>query len=849
MQRMRKSTALVTAGLLNLVVALAGCGGGGNTTITKINGGRTPSLTSMSPESALVGSAGFTLTLNGLNFASSSTVEWNGAAVPTTFVSRQQVTAAISSALVASAGYASVTVENNASQASNALEFGVHAPSQPPPVSLSPASVVAGSGDLTLTVTGSGFDRSTVVLWDGYNFLRTIFVSQAQVKATVPSSDIGSAGYINVSVQTDGSVDPTPAQFRIYNPAPQIISISPDHATAGAAPISLTINCNNFLIVTGSNLNTLGATLLVDGSTRKVDSFTGTQLVTTLSVSDLAVARTISIQVANPDPAVGPSNQILFTVAPFASNPAPTLVSVSDASVPQGWPGFPLTVYGTGFVAGSVVEWGGVNRATTAISSTELQAAIPASDLAAAGTIEVSVTNPSPGGGATSTLPVQVFAVSPDAIGVIDRSDIGTDLTQPDGDNVFAAVNADGRYVTFQSDVANPSVNPSGVPVVLLRDTCIGAPGGCVPSVTLVPGTPTAPLQWNDAPYRPAISADGRFIGFSSNTDFVLYDNCLSAPAGCVPADRTVASTEDSNGYITVSEVSLSADGRLGVSISGILGCNWVNGCYDTGDAFLTTTCAGASSDCTPTYVPFMPDGQEPVAAGGEIYRPSISPDGRFVAFNWSSSDPDNYNWTDAFNNLWLFDSCQGASADCSISETMITMAMDGSSADGYSYGAAMSSGARYVAFISYADNLVPGIPGDGLLRLYLRDLCTGAPDGCVPATTLVLPLGDAVNLDAPSISADGRYIAFSSDASDLVPGDTNGVSDVFVHDTCIGAPSGCTPSTVRVSVALDGTQGNADSGRPVISADGRFVVFISAAKLGPGVPSGLGRDVYLARH
>ena len=78
--------------------------------------------------------------------------------------------------------------------------------------------------------------------------------------------------------------------------------------------------------------------------------------------------------------------------------------------------------------------------------------------------------------------------------------------------------------------------------------------------------------------------------------------------------------------------------------------------------------------------------------------------------------------------------------------------------------------------------------------------------------------------LDAPSISADGRYIAYSSTASDLVPSDTNGVQDVFVQDRSSGL-------TERISVAdLSAVQGNARSFRASISADGRYVAFTSAA-------------------
>jgi hypothetical protein len=157
--------------------------------------------------------------------------------------------------------------------------------------------------------------------------------------------------------------------------------------------------------------------------------------------------------------------------------------------------------------------------------------------------------------------------------------------------------------------------------------------------------------------------------------------------------------------------------------------------------------------------------------------------------------------------------------------------------------------GGRYVAFLSTATNLVPGLSEPGSLRVYLRDMCTGAPSSCSPATTSISIAGDGTTADDPSISADGRYITFASGAAGLVPGDTNGAMDVFVYDTCIGVLSGCAAATVRASVELDGTQGNNDSFRPAISADGRFVVFISAAKLGPGSPNSLGGDVYLARH
>jgi hypothetical protein len=110
-----------------------------------------------------------------------------------------------------------------------------------------------------------------------------------------------------------------------------------------------------------------------------------------------------------------------------------------------------------------------------------------------------------------------------------------------------------------------------------------------------------------------------------------------------------------------------------------------------------------------------------------------------------------------------------------------------------------------------------------------------------VPSITLVSVASDGTPANDDSrlaaISADGRFVAFNSVATNLVANDTNGWLDVFLRDACLGVPTGCTPSTTRVSVANDGTQSNGPSARPSISADGRYVSFLTGAtNLVPGV-------------
>ena len=122
----------------------------------------------------------------------------------------------------------------------------------------------------------------------------------------------------------------------------------------------------------------------------------------------------------------------------------------------------------------------------------------------------------------------------------------------------------------------------------------------------------------------------------------------------------------------------------------------------------------------------------------------------------------------------------------------------------------------------------------------------------CVPSTVRVSVASGGTEANgvskSPSISQDGRFVAFTSTAPNLVPGDTNGLADIFVRDTCAGAVS-CVPSTVRVSLASDGSQlSGFPADRPSLSGDGRFVAFDSnSSNLVPGDTNAV-TDVFLAR-
>jgi hypothetical protein len=191
-------------------------------------------------------------------------------------------------------------------------------------------------------------------------------------------------------------------------------------------------------------------------------------------------------------------------------------------------------------------------------------------------------------------------------------------------------------------------------------------------------------------------------------------------------------------------------------------------------------------------------------AAGG---APDVSANGRLVAFDSAATNlvPDDTNGvTDAFVR----------DRDARTTERL-SLSSDGTQGNGPSWFPSISADGRFVAFQSLASNLVEN-DTNGVADIFLRDRASNI-------TELACGIAGNGSSAHPSISADGSLVAFASAASNLVPGDTNGRIDIFVCDRSTGVIE-------RVSVAADGTQGNADSILPAISCDGRIVAFKSLA-------------------
>src|SRR5271166_1622077 len=200
--------------------------------------GPDPTVTSLAPSSAIVGSAGFTLTVNGANFTIGSVVLWGGTPLATTFVSPNQLTASISASQVANIGMTPVSVQaysNPNAPISNAVNFTV---APVPPLTLNsvfPSIITGGGSDFTLTAVGLSFAPNAVIKWNG-TALATIQVSSSVLRATVPAVEIATPGSASIAVQNSSGTAGTSAALpvSIQNPAPDAVAlqITPDHAGA-----------------------------------------------------------------------------------------------------------------------------------------------------------------------------------------------------------------------------------------------------------------------------------------------------------------------------------------------------------------------------------------------------------------------------------------------------------------------------------------------------------------------------------------------------------------------------------------------------------------------------------------
>jgi LPXTG-site transpeptidase (sortase) family protein len=348
------------------------------------------------------------------------------------------------------------------------------------------------------------------------------------------------------------------------------------------------------------------------------------------------------------------------------------------------------------------------------------------------------------------------------------------------------------------------------LPGILLAATLLMGATLAAPGNTTRVSVTSDETQANGSSYVLAISTNGRYVAFNSDASNLVTGDTNGAWDIFV-RDRIAGNT---------TRVSVASDGTqanadsFGLAISA-------NGRYVAFSSHASNLVTGDTNGRPDVFVYDQQTGKTTrvsVASGGiegneASGPPSISADGRYVAF---SSEANNLVSMDTNNvsDVFVYDRQSNITK-------RVSMAIGGVEGDAPSEDiTAISADGRYIAFSSEATNLVGG-DTNGFMDIFVYDRQIGI-------TTRVSVASDGTQANYysqwPCISADGRYIGFFSLASNLVSGDTNNTTDIFVHDRQ-------TKITTRVSVASDGVQANGYSSYPIsISADGHYVTFVSGA-------------------
>ena len=274
------------------------------------------------------------------------------------------------------------------------------APTSTPVISaLSPVTLAVSDQQRSVVVTGTGFLPTSSVMWNGAT-ASTTYISPTQLQFLTPVGALAAPGTAQVTVSNGVSGGTSlPAVLTVVNPTAVISSLSPVATMAGTPGLTLTINGSGFL-----------STVVVNwaGSPHAYSYVSATQLQVPLTAAELATPASVAVQVVNPGTAA--SSRTFYVTA------IPSITLVTPSSLIVGSPDTPISVSGTGFVPGSVVQWNGANLATAYLSATALSATVPAVNLTSTGTFNITVQQPVTSGGQSAPKTITVAPPPPPTV-------------------------------------------------------------------------------------------------------------------------------------------------------------------------------------------------------------------------------------------------------------------------------------------------------------------------------------------------------------------------------------------------------------------------------------------------
>jgi hypothetical protein len=372
-------------------------------------------IDTLTPRSAPEGGPAFTLTVDGSGFTPSTVIRWNGEDRPTSYVNANRVTVAIPASDLATEETVPITIAGVTGSPGPTpfIPFRITPPENPVPAvsSLSPNNAVLGSAPFTIAVYGGGFVPGSVVRWNGADRATTYYTS----------------GYLTAALlAADLTTQTGPIPVTVFNPAPgggvsrevnftvnishSITSLSPSSAIAGGPAFSLTVNGVNF--VTGSVVRW-------QGSDRPTTFVSANQLIASITSDDIYIPGTAEVKVFIPGPAGGLSAGKNFTVG--GHYPVPVITSISPLTATR-CSSVNVTIQGTGFTGSTSIQVNGVSvyspYSSGLIRHTELSFTYTPTT---SGPNYLTVTNPTPGGGLSNAMVLDV-ATAPPVISSLSRT-------------------------------------------------------------------------------------------------------------------------------------------------------------------------------------------------------------------------------------------------------------------------------------------------------------------------------------------------------------------------------------------------------------------------------------------
>ncbi len=361
-----------------------------------------------------------------------------------------------------------------------------------------------------------------------------------------------------------------------------------------------------------------------------------------------------------------------------------------------------------------------------------------------------------------------------------------------------------GLYVAFESGASNlVPLDTNGTIDIFVHAVATGT--------TTRVSVATDGTEGNFPSYEPSISADGRYVAFWSysstlvNGDTKWKNDVFVHDRDTGVTSRISVASDGTEGNDDSFAPAISADGRYVAFTS--TATNLVSG--DTNgrkDVFVHDRVTGVTSRASVNGAG--------VQGNGDASDPSISADGRYVAFT-SNSDTLVASDKNAKEDIFVRD------REAEVT-SLVSVDGGGSQGDGHSGEPHISSDGRFVVFNSLSTNLATDMVEDtnGIWDVFVHDRTTKSTSHVSVDSSGELANGGS---GGATISDDGRFVSFVSDATNLVSGDTNSAQDIFARDLVVG-------STVRVSVSSAGIQGNALSIESRLSSDGGYVAFSSLA-------------------